>query len=65
MENAFKILVGKPEVKNDSEDVGIDGRIILEWISGRLCEGVYWINLTQDREQWRALVYSVMNLWVP
>jgi hypothetical protein len=24
-----------------------------------------WIDLTQDRNQWRALVYTVMNLRVP
>jgi hypothetical protein len=31
----------------------------IEWGS------VDWINLTQDRDQWRALVKAVMNLWVP
>jgi hypothetical protein len=24
-----------------------------------------WIDMTYDREQWRALVNTVMNLWVP
>jgi hypothetical protein len=24
-----------------------------------------WIDLAQDRGQWRALVNTVMNLWVP
>jgi hypothetical protein len=27
--------------------------------------GVNWINLSQDRDLWRALVYTVMNLRVP
>jgi hypothetical protein len=28
-------------------------------------EGIDWIDLAQDRDRWRALVYTVMNLWVP
>jgi hypothetical protein len=24
--------------------------------------GMHWIDLTQDRDQWRALVFTVMNL---
>jgi hypothetical protein len=28
------------------------------------CEGVDWIHLTQDRNQWLALVNMVMNLHV-
>jgi hypothetical protein len=27
--------------------------------------GIDWIDLAQDRDQWRALVNMVMNLWVP
>jgi hypothetical protein len=27
--------------------------------------GVDWIHLTQDKDQWRALVNTVMNLRVP
>jgi hypothetical protein len=29
------------------------------------CGGMDWIDLAQDREQWRALVNTVMRLWVP
>jgi len=28
-------------------------------------EGVHWINLAQDRDNWRAVVSTVMNLVVP
>jgi hypothetical protein len=31
----------------------------IEWVD------VDWINLTQDRDQWWALLNMVMNLWVP
>jgi hypothetical protein len=27
--------------------------------------GVAWIDLAQDRDQWRALVNTVMNLQIP
>jgi hypothetical protein len=27
--------------------------------------GIDWINVVQDREQWRALVSTVMNIRVP
>jgi hypothetical protein len=64
--NAYRILVGKPEGKRPLE------RPRRRWVDGikiNLREigwgGMDWINLTQDREQWRALVNTVMNLRVP
>jgi hypothetical protein len=27
--------------------------------------GMDWIDLDQDRDQWRAVVNTVTNLWVP
>jgi hypothetical protein len=47
------------------KDPGVDGRIILKWIFERLVVGVDWIDLTQDRDRWRALVDTVMILRVP
>ncbi|KAJ4434652.1 hypothetical protein ANN_23217 [Periplaneta americana] len=64
--NAYSVLVGRPEgkrplgrprrrwednIKMDLREVGYDGRD--------------WINLAQDRDQWRAYVRAAMNLRVP
>jgi hypothetical protein len=27
--------------------------------------GTDWFDLAQNRDQWRALVNTIMNLWVP
>jgi hypothetical protein len=62
---AYRILVGRPEGRNHLEDPGIDGRIILKWIFRKWDGGMDWIDITQDRDRWRALVNAVMNLRVP
>jgi hypothetical protein len=64
--NAYRILLGKAEkkrplgrprrrwvdnIKMDLGEIGWDDRD--------------WIELTQDRNQWRALLNMVMNLYVP
>lgn len=43
-----KVLVGKPEGKNHSEDRGVDGRMLSKWILGRLAEGLEWIQLASQ-----------------
>jgi hypothetical protein len=64
--NAYRILVGKPEgrrplgrprrrwvdnIKIDLRDIGWDD--------------MDWTDLAQDRDQWKALVNTVMNLRAP
>jgi hypothetical protein len=61
MRNAYKMLVGKSEGKG----AGVEGKVILKWILRTCPEGVDWIHMAQDRDRWRALVNTVMNLRVP
>ena len=47
-------------------DQDVDGRIILRWIFRKWEEGCGdWMELAKDRDRWRALVSTVMNLPVP
>jgi hypothetical protein len=64
--NAYRILVGKPEGKRPlgrprrrwEDNIRMDLRKI-GW------SDLGWIDLAQDRDQWRTLVNTVMNLRVP
>jgi hypothetical protein len=48
------------------EDQDVGGWIILGWILERLgWVDVDWIGLAKDRNRWRALVNSILNLRVP
>jgi hypothetical protein len=64
--NAYRILVGKPEGKRP---LGRPRRRWVDIIKTDLREigwdGMDWIDLAQDRDRWRALVNTVMNLRVP
>jgi hypothetical protein len=64
--NVYGLLVGKPEGKRP---LGRSRRRWMDNIKMDLLEisldVVDWIGLAQDRYRWRALVNSVMNLWVP
>jgi hypothetical protein len=64
--NAYRILVGKPEGKTP---LGRPRRMWVDNIKMDLREigwvGVDWIDMAQDRDQWRALVNTVLNLRVP
>jgi hypothetical protein len=64
--NAYRLLVGKPEGKRPL------GRPRRRWVDnirmyfGEVgCGDVDWIGLAQDRNRWKAVVNSVLNLRVP
>jgi hypothetical protein len=53
-------------MKDHSEDLGLDGRIISGWtLEKRGLQGVDWMHLVQNRYQWWALVNMVPYLRVP
>jgi hypothetical protein len=64
--NAYRILVGEPEGKRPLvrlrrrlvDNIKMDLREI-GW------DGVDWIDMAQDWDQWRTLVNTVLNLRVP
>jgi hypothetical protein len=63
--NAYRILMGKPEGNRPL------GRLRRRWVNNIKMvvreigwDGMDWIDLAQDRDQWKALVNTVMNLWV-
>jgi hypothetical protein len=64
--NAYRLLVGKPEGKRPvgrpRRRRGDNIRMDLEEVGWG---NVDWIGLTQDRNRWRALVKSVLNLRFP
>jgi hypothetical protein len=64
--NAYRILVGKPEGKRTL------GRPRRMWVNNSKMnlveiewDGVDWIDMAQDRDQWRVLVNTVLNIRVP
>jgi hypothetical protein len=64
--NEYRLLVGKPEGKRP---LGRPRRRWLDNIRMDLVEVgwgcVDWIGLAEDRDRWRAVVNSAMNLRVP
>jgi hypothetical protein len=59
--NVYRLFVGKPEGKGPHRWVDSIKMDLLEIRWG----GVDWIGLALDRDKWRALVNSVLNLQVP
>jgi hypothetical protein len=64
--NSYRILVGEPEGKRPL------GRLRRRWVDNMKMDlrrirwdDVDWIDLAQDRDQWKALLKMVINLRVP
>jgi hypothetical protein len=62
----YRVLFGKPEGNRPL------GRPTRKWednikmdLRERVIDEANWIQLAQDRVQWRACVNTEMNLWVP
>jgi hypothetical protein len=65
MRNAYRMLIVKSEGKRAL------GRPRHRWediikldLREREWDAVDWINCTEGREQWRAVMNMIMNLWV-
>jgi hypothetical protein len=64
--NAYRLLVGKPERKRPLERPRHRWVHNIRMYLGEVGWGdVDWISLAQDRNRWRALVNTVLNLRVP
>jgi hypothetical protein len=57
-----EILKGR---RYQSENLGVDGKVILEWMTEVGWQGVDWSYLITDRDKWRAFVNTVMNVGIP
>jgi hypothetical protein len=64
--NAYRILVGKPEEERPLEKPRHRWVDNIKMELGEIgWDGMDWIDLAQDRDQWRALVNAAMSLQVP
>jgi hypothetical protein len=61
-----RVLVGKPEGKRPlgRPRRRLDDNINM-YVQEVGCGGMDWIDLAEDRNRWRALVYEVMSFRVP
>jgi hypothetical protein len=62
--DAYRVLVRNLEEKTALERPGLEDNIKMDLREIRW-GGMHSIHLSQDRDQWRALVNTVMNLLIP
>jgi hypothetical protein len=51
--------LGRPRLRRSWVD---NTKIVLREIEW---DGMDWVDVARDREEWRAFVNTVLNLWVP
>jgi hypothetical protein len=57
---------GTQKERSHPEDQDVNGWIILKYILEEIgWDGMNWIDVAQDRDQWRALANTIMNLLGP
>jgi hypothetical protein len=67
MRNAYKIFIGIPEGKKPlgrpgrrlEDNIGMEDMRETWWVL------VNWMHLTEDRDQWKACMNTVMSIRVP
>ena len=60
-----RVLVGKPEGKRPLGRPRLRGEDNIKMDVQKVRGGGDWMELAQDRDRWRALLNTLMNLWVP
>jgi hypothetical protein len=65
MRNASEVWLGNLEGRDHSEDMDVWEDYVRMDLEEMGWEGVDWMHLAQDRDQWQAVVNMVMKLWVP